>query len=171
MLVRLGSEKKVEGRGGQLSAVREKFGNSGSLNSLTRGADIVIHLAGVAHSEVSSEEDRTRVQVMNVGGAQNVLDSAREFGVRRVVIASSAHVYDGQCGVDLKEDAQQGAENIYAESKIQIERLAREASTKGLEVVIARPCLTYGPGVAFNLHRLMKAIDREATSMPETGKF
>lgn len=160
VLVRLGSEKKIDSRGTKLSAVKGKLSDRGSLNSLTRGADIVIHLAGVAHSEVSSEEDRTRVEAVNVGGAQNVLDSAREFGVRRVVIASSAHVYDGQRGIGLKEDAPQGAENIYAESKIKIEKLAREASCKGLEVMIARPCLTYGPNVAFNLYRLMQAIDR-----------
>lgn len=160
VLVRLGSEKKIESRGRQLSAVMGKVSDRASLNSLTRGADIVIHLAGLAHSAVWSEEDRTCVQAVNVGGAQNVLDSAREYGVRRVVIASSAHVYEGQCGVDLTEDARQGAGDIYARSKLQIEQLAREASTKDLEVVVARPCLTYGPNVAFNLRKLMHAIDR-----------
>jgi nucleoside-diphosphate-sugar epimerase len=160
VLIRPGTERKIETRSDRLTAVRGKLNDIGSLNALTRGADLVIHLAGVAHSEVWSEEDRTRVRTVNVDGTKNVLDCARENGVRRVVVASSAHVYAGQEGEDLREDSPQEAENIYAESKIQIEQLAKEATAKGLEVVIGRPCLTYGPRAAFNLLKLMQAIDR-----------
>lgn len=160
VLVRPGTEKKIEARSSQLSAVRGKVTDLASLCALTRGADVVIHLAGMAHSDVWSEEDRARVRTVNVGGAQNVLDCACEHGVRRVVIASSAHVYKGQQGLDLHEDTPQAADNIYAESKIQIEQLTQKASIKGLEIVIGRPCLTYGPKVAFNLLALMQAIDR-----------
>lgn len=160
ILIRPGAERKIETRSDRLTAARGRLSDIGSLNALTRGADLVIHLAGVAHSEVWSEEDRTKVRTVNVGGTQNVLECARENGVRRMVVASSAHVYAGQKGVDLREDSPQEAENIYAESKIQIEQLAREASTKGLEIVIGRPCLTYGPKAAFNLLKLMQAIDR-----------
>jgi UDP-glucose 4-epimerase len=144
---------------GLVSVVRGKITDVGSLNPLTRGADVVIHLAGMAHSEVSSDDERARVRAVNVGGAQNVMDSAREHGVRRVVVASSAHVYAGQRGTELKEDAPQAAENIYAESKIQLEKIAHQAAGHGMEIVIGRPCLTYGPNVAFNLHKLMQAIE------------
>ena len=140
-----------------VSTVRGKVTDIGSLHPLTRGADVVIHLAGMAHSELSSEEDRAKVLAVNVAGAKNVLDSAEEHGVRRVVVASSAHVYQGQRGTDLREDTPLGGENIYAESKIQLEQAAHEV--QGLEVVIGRPCLTYGPNVKFNLQKLMQAID------------
>lgn len=166
VLVKPGSEHKTSkilqlppDTAGRVSVVRGKVTDIGTLNPLTRGADLVIHLAGIAHSEVSSEDEKSRVRSVNVGGAKNVLDSAREHGVRRVIVASSAHVYAGQKGTALTEDAPQGAENIYAESKIQMEQLARAASGKGMEVVIGRPCLTYGPNVMFNLHKLMQAIE------------
>lgn len=159
VLARVGSERKIVARHDRLSVVRGKVTDRTAVNALTRGADILIHLAGVAHSEVWSEEDRSRVRMTNVEGTRAVFDSSREHGVRRVVITSSAHVYAGQKGIDIREDAPLGADNIYSESKIEVERLAREAYTDGLKVVMARLCLTYGPNVAFNLHRLMQAIE------------
>lgn len=125
-----------------------------------RGTEIVIHLAGVAHTTLTSEEDRNRARAVNVGGARNVLEAASRFGVRRVVIASSAHVYNGQRGIMVREDASQVPENLYAETKIEVERLACEFAQRGVEVVVGRPCLTYGPNVRFNLCKLMQAIDR-----------
>ena len=37
--------------------------------------------------------------------------------------------------------------------------LVCEAAEQGMEVVIARPCLIYGPGARFNLERMMRGID------------
>jgi UDP-glucose 4-epimerase len=125
-----------------------------------RGAEVVIHLAGVAHTTLTGEEDRNRARAVNVGGARNVLETASRAGVRRVVLASSAHVYDGQRGVAVREDAPQAAENLYAETKIEVEKLARDFARRNLVVVIGRPCLIYGPNVRFNLFKLMQAIDR-----------
>ncbi len=159
VLARIGAERRITARHDRLSVVRGKLTDSTAVNALTRGADVLIHLAAIAHSEVWSEEDRARVRMVNVGGAKAVFDGAREHGVRRIVIASSAHVYQGQKGTDLREDANLLAEDIYSESKIEVERLARAACENGLKVVVARPCLTYGPNVAFNLQRLMQALE------------
>jgi len=134
--------------------------DAAAVEQALRGAEIVIHLAGVAHTTLTSDEDRNRARAVNVGGAQNVLEAAARVGVQRVVIASSAHVYDGQRGIGIREDAPQAPENLYAATKIEVERFAREVSQRGLEVVIGRPCLTYGPNVRFNLFKLMQAIDR-----------
>ena len=124
------------------------------------GAEIVFHLAAVAHAQLVSSGDRQRAQAVNVGGAQNVLQASRKAGVRRVVLASSAHVYKGQCGFGISEDAPKHAENLYAQTKIETESLALQAAADGMEVVIGRPCLTYGPNAAFNLAKLMRAIHR-----------
>jgi UDP-N-acetyl-alpha-D-quinovosamine dehydrogenase len=131
-----------------------------AVGSLLLGAEIAIHLAGVAHTTLTSDDDRNRARAVNVGGARNVLDAAQRLGIRRVVVASSAHVYDGQRGVGVREDAPQAPENLYAETKIEVETLAQEFAQRGHEVVIGRPCLTYGPNVRFNLLKLMQAIDR-----------
>ncbi len=156
-LVRNGSEARLPSG---VCALAGEVTDVSAVEQLLRGAEIVIHLAGVAHTTLTSEEDRSRARAVNVGGAQNVLEAAARAGVRRTVIASSAHVYDGQSGIRVREDAPQAPENLYAETKIEVERLAREFGQRGLEVVVGRPCLTYGPKVRFNLYKLMQAIDR-----------
>ncbi len=155
-LVRSAREKLPLG----VCTVSGEVTDGSAVEQLLRGAEIVIHLAGIAHTSLTSEEDRNLARAVNVGGARNVLDAAARAGVRRVVIASSAHVYGRQRGLGLREDAPQAPENLYAETKIEVERLAREFAQRGLEVVIGRPCLTYGPNVRFNLFKLMQAIDR-----------
>jgi UDP-glucose 4-epimerase len=125
---------------------------------LVQGCDLVLHLAGQAHTDLRSSADRDRAIAVNVEGTRNVLQSCSQSGVRRLVIASSAHVYEGQRGLAVREDAPQRAENLYAQTKVDIESLAQEFSGRGLDVVIGRPCLTYGPNARFNLLRLMQAI-------------
>ena len=156
-LVRKGSEGALPAG---VCAVSGEVTDGVAIKQLLGGAEIVIHLAGVAHTTLTSEEDRNRARAVNVDGARSVLETASRVGVRRAVIASSAHVYDGQRGICVHEDAPQAPENLYAETKIAVERLAREFAQRGIEVVIGRPCLTYGPNVRFNLFKLMQAIDR-----------
>jgi nucleoside-diphosphate-sugar epimerase len=156
-LVRNGSEGKLPAG---VCAVPGEITDAAAVEKLVSGAELVLHLAGVAHTTLTSEGEKDRAREVNVGGATNVLEAASRLGVRRVVLASSAHVYDGQCGLGVREDAPQSPENFYAETKIELEKVAREFSQRGLEVVIGRPCLTYGSNVAFNLLKLMQAIDR-----------
>ncbi|MGE5112778.1 MAG: NAD-dependent epimerase/dehydratase family protein [Acidobacteriaceae bacterium] len=156
-LVRSGSEGKL--RVG-VCAVPGEITDAAAIEKLLAGAEIVLHLAGVAHTTLTSEGEKKRAHEVNVGGATNVLETASRVGVRRVVLASSAHVYNGQCGLGVREDAPQSPENLYGGTKIEVEKIAREFSGRGLEVVIGRPCLTYGPNVGFNLLKLMQAIDR-----------
>lgn len=144
----------------RVCALSGEVTDSAAVEQVLRGAEIAIHLAGVAHTIVTSEEDCTRARSVNVAGARSVLERALRLGVRRVVLASSAHVYAGQSGYGVREDAPQVPENLYAETKIEVEKIARDFADRGLEVVIGRPSLTYGPNVRFNLLNLMKAIDR-----------
>jgi nucleoside-diphosphate-sugar epimerase len=155
-LVRRGHEDKLPP---SVCPVAGDLADSDAVARTTREAEIVIHLAGVAHTELITDEDRSRARTVNVGGARSVLESSLQAGVRRVVLASSAQVY-GQRGLNVREDAAQAPENLYAETKIEIEKMARDFSPRGLEIVIGRPCLTYGPNVGFNLLKLMQAIDR-----------
>jgi UDP-N-acetyl-alpha-D-quinovosamine dehydrogenase len=145
---------------GGACAIPGEITDPAAVEKLLRGAEIAIHFAGVAHTTLTTEDDRNSARSVNVGGARNVLEAAQRLGVRRVVVASSAHVYNGQRGVGVREDAPKAPENLYAETKIEVEKLAREFAKGGLEVVIGRPCLTYGPNVRFNLLKLMQAIDR-----------
>jgi nucleoside-diphosphate-sugar epimerase len=126
---------------------------------LTRGCSALIHLAGIAHTSLRSQAERDEAEKINVGGALNMLAAARESGAERVLLMSSAHVYAGQEGTHLDEQSPTAGDSFYARTKLMVEQAGLEsASEGGLEVVIIRPCLTYGPGVRFNLASLMRAL-------------
>jgi nucleoside-diphosphate-sugar epimerase len=130
-----------------------------TVRDLTRGCTALIHLAGIAHTSLRSQAERDEAEGINVGGARNILAAAREAGAERVLLASSAHVYLGQEGTQLDEQSPTAGDSFYARTKLLVEQAGLEsASASGLEVVIVRPCLTYGPGVRFNLASLMRAI-------------
>jgi nucleoside-diphosphate-sugar epimerase len=126
---------------------------------LMRGCNTVIHLAGVAHTSLRSQADMDEAFQINVGGTRNVLDAAQKAGVERVLLVSSAHVYANQEGTDLDEQSPTAGDSFYARSKLMVEQAGLEAANSNrMAVVIVRPCLTYGPGVRFNLESLMRAV-------------
>jgi nucleoside-diphosphate-sugar epimerase len=125
-----------------------------------QGCTSIIHLAGVAHSSLRTEAEKQRSYKVNVDGTRAVLDAALRHGVQRFVFVSTAHVYAAQSGLDIDESAPVAPSSYYSFTKIEAEGLVREAAEQGMEVVIARPCLIYGPGARFNLDRMMCGIYR-----------
>jgi UDP-glucose 4-epimerase len=121
---------------------------------------MVVHLAGVAHTTLRTDAARVKARQVNVDGTQNLLDAARELAVDRVIIASSAHVYAGQTGVGLSESSPTAGDSAYAQMKQDVEASVRAAVAMGLDAVVIRPCIVYGPGVRYNLDSLMRAIRR-----------
>jgi nucleoside-diphosphate-sugar epimerase len=125
-----------------------------------QGCTTIIHLAGIAHSSLRTEAEKQRSYKVNVEGTRTVLNAAVRRGVQRFVFVSTAHVYAAHSGLDINESAPVAASSYYSFTKIEAEGLVREASGRGMEVVIARPCLIYGSGAHFNLDRMMRGIDR-----------
>jgi len=101
-----------------------------------RGADAIVHLAGV-----STEGDFASMIDVNIRGTHNVLEAARRHGVRRVLIASSAHAVGG---VAIEDATTVGPDHMsptsfYGASKVAVEALARvHAERYRMSVVIAR---------------------------------
>ncbi len=131
-----------------------------ALRSLVRGADAVVHLAAVAHTRLRTPEDRAHARRVNVEGTRLLLRAAQEAGASRFVLLSSAHVYAGQYGLSLTENSATAGDTPYGALKLEAEQLAAEAEAHGLRVTVLRPCLTYGPGVRFNLQSLLRAVRR-----------
>ena len=119
----------------------------------------IIHLAGIAHSSLRTEAEKQHSYKVNVEGTRTALNAALRHGVRRFVFVSTAHVYTVRSGLDIDESSPVAASSYYSFTKIEAERLVCEAAEQGMEVVIARPCLIYGPGARFNLERMMRGID------------
>ncbi|GEM_PF-5691395 len=133
--------------------------DSESLARFVSGCSHLIHLAGIAHTDLRTKADCERVNAINVEGTRRIVGLAKQAGVTRMIFASSAQVY-GDTGSVLTEDNSLSPKGFYAQSKVEAERICLDAQESGFDVVIARPCLIYGPCARFNLSYLMRAIDR-----------
>lgn len=103
----------------------------------------------------------------NVTGTLRVAEAARAHGVRRIVFASSIKaVGERDAGAPLAEDVTPDPQDAYGRSKLRAEReLAQFGETVGLDVVIVRPPLVYGPDVRANFLRMLDAVSR-GTPLP-----
>ncbi len=109
-----------------------------SLENAVKGADAVVHLAGL----VSYTLPRRELFRINVEGTKNLLDACKAAGVRRFVFASSVSVYGRNKG-PVDELAATRPFNHYGASKLAAEELVKGS---GLEYVILRLAPVYGAG-------------------------
>jgi nucleoside-diphosphate-sugar epimerase len=124
------------------------------------GTDVVVHLAARVHVLRDTADDPAEAfRRTNVEGTLRLAREAAARGVRRFVFVSSVKV-NGEGGL-AREGGAPAPEDAYGISKYEAERglLALGAAT-GLEVVIVRPPLVYGPGVGANFGALMRAVRR-----------
>jgi nucleoside-diphosphate-sugar epimerase len=104
-----------------------------------RGADVVVHLAGVT----SAVRPQTYTDV-NVEGTRAVATAARQAGARLVHISSLAAAGPAPAGAPRREDDPPDPITPYGRSKLAGEGVV--ASTSGLRWTILRPAVVYGPG-------------------------
>ena len=126
------------------------------------GVDTVVHLAGRVHVLRETLRDpQEEFHNINVLGTERLARSAVDAGVRRLVYVSSVGVNGRSTSHRaFTEEQAPSPHNLYALSKWEAEKsLHRMAERHGLEVVILRPPLIYGPGVKANFLRLMELID------------
>lgn len=124
------------------------------------GVDTVVHLAARVHVMSETEADPLLAfRAMNVDATMNLARQARAFGARRFVFVSSIKVNGERtkAGKPFTADDAPAPEDAYGQSKAEAEmQLLSFARETGLEVVIIRPPLVYGPGVGANFHLLMR---------------
>lgn len=124
------------------------------------GVDTLVHCAARAHvmndASVDSLEEYRKV---NVSGTRALVQQAAEAGVRRFVFVSSIKVNGESTTGRTAYTAEQPAapEDAYGQSKHEAEQmLAQECAAAGMELVIIRPPLLYGPGVKANFRSLCR---------------
>ncbi|MBE7491459.1 MAG: SDR family NAD(P)-dependent oxidoreductase [Planctomycetes bacterium] len=108
------------------------------------GAGFVLHHAALA-SVPTSMADPLRCHRNTLDTTVNVLAAARQAGVRRVVIASSASVYGACPAALIGEDLPLDPLSPYAAAKAAGEQYARAFARMGLDTVILRYFNVYGP--------------------------
>ncbi|MDE4907373.1 SDR family oxidoreductase [Methanogenium marinum] len=115
------------------------------LREACAGADGVFHEAAIA-SVPKSVADPVGSNAVNVDGTLNVLVAARDAGVRKVVLASSAANYGDNPNLPLKETEEPRPQSPYAAQKMMGEFYARLFSDLyGLETTCLRYFNVYGP--------------------------
>ena len=127
------------------------------------GAAVIVHLAACVHAMNEDHEKAYRwYERVNTQATLNLARAAAKLGVRRFIFLSTAKV-NGECTQDkaFSENDQPCPSDPYAISKWKAEQgLHRISQESGLQVVILRPPLVYGPGVAGNFLRLMDLVSR-----------
>ncbi|MFM0737762.1 SDR family oxidoreductase [Paraburkholderia xenovorans] len=123
--------------------------------------DCVVHLAARVHVMRDDAADPDAAfHATNVEGTLRLARAARNHGARRFVFVSSVKAQaEEDNGRPLREDDEPAPEDAYGRSKLAAERaLSAYSDESGLDVVIVRPPLVYGPEVRANFLRLMEGV-------------
>ncbi len=123
------------------------------------GVDAVIHCAARVHvMHDTSSDPLAEFRKVNVDGTFNLARQAALAGVRRFIFISSIKVNgEGtELGKPYSADCHPAPLDPYGVSKMEAEEGLRDlASETGMELVIIRPVLVYGPGVKANFRSMM----------------
>lgn len=119
---------KVSGNVGQITLCRCNLRNDASVRNAMLDADIVINLVGILYEKYSQ-----KFSDIHAKAAEKIAIIAKDLGIKRVVHVSAL-------GVD------QGAESIYARTKITGERAIFASNP---DAIIIRPSIIFGDGDSF----------------------
>lgn len=110
-----------------------------------KGCDAVLHLAALIAIPFSYHSPDTYVDT-NIKGTLNVLQAARDLGVKRIIHTSTSEVYGTAQFVPITEEHPLRGQSPYSATKIAADQLAYSFySSFDLPVLTVRPFNTYGP--------------------------
>lgn len=129
-----------------------------------QGIDAVVHCAARVHVMQDDATDPLQAyREVNVNGTLNLARQAAQAGVRRFVFVSSIKVNGEttQPGHPFTADDAPSPLDPYGVSKLEAEHGLREIEAQsGMQVVIVRPPLVYGPGVKANFASMIYWVAR-----------
>lgn len=141
------------------------------------GCEVVVHTAARVHVMTTHADDTDLFTQINVNGTLTVARAAVRAGVKRFVYLSSVKVHGERTELGKPFEVNQALCPLgaYAISKYQAEQGLRDIATEtGLELVIIRPPLVYGPGASGNLallmHWLAKGVPLPVGAMDQNAR-
>ena len=158
----LSSENTAALVAGIQPVIIEPLGSQTSWDEPLAGVDTVIHLAARVHiMDDHSANPLDEFRKVNVDGTLKLARDAANAGVKRFVFISSIKVNGEENSTVYTPDSLPNPTDPYGISKWEAEQgLQRLAAETGLEVVVVRPTLVYGPGVKANFLNMLKVIQR-----------
>ncbi|MBL3824553.1 MULTISPECIES: UDP-glucose 4-epimerase family protein [unclassified Marinobacter] len=135
-----------------------------ALTKPLNGADVVVHCAARAHQMQDTAEDPlSAFRKINRDMTLAVARKSADRGVRRFIFLSTIKV-NGESTSGrgpFRADEMTSPEDPYGFSKLEAEQgLIELAAETGMEVVIIRPPLVYGPGVKGNFASMIRLVDK-----------
>jgi UDP-glucose 4-epimerase len=147
-----------------LDVVEASLSENQDWSNALDGISTVIHCAARVHVMNENVADPLiEYRRINVDGTLRLARQSAELGVRRFVFVSSIKVNGEHSHPDQPFTADQIPEpgDPYGVSKSEAEAALRDLAEKtGMEVVIIRPPLVYGPGVKANFLTMMCWLHR-----------
>ena len=129
-----------------------------------RDVDVVIHLAARVHvMRESATDPLAEFLKVNLHGTSNLARQAACSGAKRLIYVSSIKVNGEQTNAtqSFTELDEPTPPDFYSISKWQAEQaLWRIAQETGLEIVVVRPPLVYGPGVKGNFAQMLAVVTK-----------
>jgi UDP-N-acetylglucosamine/UDP-N-acetyl-alpha-D-glucosaminouronate 4-epimerase len=139
-----GHRQNLDGVDGDTELIEGDLRSYERVHHAVRGCEIVFH-QGALPSVPRSVQDPITTSEINIGGTLNVLLTARDEGVRRVVFASSSSIYGDTPGLPRTERQAPMPLAPYAVSKLAAEQYCRVfAKVYGLETVSLRYFNVFG---------------------------
>jgi nucleoside-diphosphate-sugar epimerase len=142
-----------------------KFGFEDDVDwsGLVEGQEVIIHCAARAHIRANitkrAHEDLANYRRVNVDATLNLARQAAHAGVKRFIFVSSIGVNGASSTRPFTFGDMPGPVEPYAQSKWEAEQgLWRVQRETGIEVVIIRPPLIYGPGAPGNFGTLLRWV-------------
>lgn len=139
------------------------FDECSNLSLALTGVTVVIHAAARVHVlQDGSENPLAEFRKVNVLGTLQLAKQAAAAGVRRFLFISSIGVNGNEtCARPFSVMDEPKPQSDYALSKYEAEEGLRALATQtGMEVVIIRPPLVYGPGAPGNFGSLLRWLNR-----------
>ncbi|MBX3650334.1 MAG: SDR family oxidoreductase [Burkholderiales bacterium] len=142
-------------------AIVGNIGHDTDWQAALQGVNCVVHLVARTHVlDDPSTDPLAEYRRINVAATEHLARQAARSGVRRFVFLSSIKVNgESTAARPFSERDDPRPEDAYGISKREAEDLLRAiGSETGMEIVILRPPLVYGPGVKGNFLQLLKAV-------------
>lgn len=147
---------------GANSAVVETLDGNTDWSNVLINQDVVIHTAAIAHTlESESGDPVSDYHRINVVGTLNIARQAAAAGVKRFIFISSLGVNGNINTVPFTEADEPSPAEPYAQSKLDAENGLWEIQREtGMQIVIIRPPLVYGPNAPGNFGSLVNWVSK-----------
>jgi dTDP-glucose 4,6-dehydratase len=121
--------------------IRDAYG----VKTAMKGCDVVLHLAALIAIPYSYHSPDTYVDT-NIKGTLNVVQAAKELGIKKVVHTSTSEVYGTAKFVPITEEHPLQGQSPYSASKIGADQIALSFyNSFQTPIAVLRPFNTYGP--------------------------